>query len=242
MGLSAGHHAPAAELKLLFDVYGHFYSVELDGGVTVECRSVLELAARGRAVQDSARLATQRPDAIFIMMNPGSSRPLSGVIERIPSQNVGGLQTVLVPTRPDTTQYQVMRLMQQRGWQHVRVLNLSDLRCARSPDFFRQFTHLETRHGYEAHSLFSTERTLEFRERIGRFRNLPLVLAWGLSPKLDPLIRRCLAMLPTRCPLLGLQAAGLDNKYRHPLPSLHKDQRVWVELMTRQLDSVLGPV
>jgi len=64
-------------------------------------------------------LSLLRPDAVFIMMNPGSSKPLVEVNNHFPATSLNKLAISLVPTKPDTTQYQVMRLMHYRWWQHV---------------------------------------------------------------------------------------------------------------------------
>ena len=63
---------PSKDLKKLFQVRGHFYDV-LVGGERVPCRSVLEIVR-----VTPARMSPQAvPDAIVVMMNPGSSKPLS---------------------------------------------------------------------------------------------------------------------------------------------------------------------
>ena len=130
---------PAKDLKQQFQIFGHFYSVELVSGELVECRSVLEIATHDCFASDYNELCTHRPDAVFIMMNPGSSKPLVDVSQQIAADAIDRLHVSLVPTRPDTTQYQVMRLMHFLQWRHVRVLNLSDLRCSKSPEFIQQF-------------------------------------------------------------------------------------------------------
>src|SRR5436309_3436598 len=120
---------PAQELKNKFDVFGHFYSVQVAPKKVVECRSVLEIVQSEHAPQTMAALSIRKPDAIFIMMNPGSSRPLTEVDNHIHAKAIHDLSISMVPTKPDTTQYQVMRVMYFCEWRHVRVLNLSDFRC-----------------------------------------------------------------------------------------------------------------
>ena len=66
----------AEELKSRYDVLGHFYSVEFSRNKVVECRSVLEIVDQAHAPDKMSVLSKQKPDAIFIMMNPGSSKPL----------------------------------------------------------------------------------------------------------------------------------------------------------------------
>lgn len=227
---------PAKELKEDFGIYGHFYSVEIAPDEIVHCRSVLEICHHDETPADLSRLSARRPDAVFIMMNPGSSKPLVPVNNETHARAIGELETSLVPTRPDTTQYQVMRLMRFRGWRHVRVLNLSDLRCTKSPEFIKLFQRLEAERAFEAHSLFAAERADELAFKLRGCGRIPLVFAWGISDKLTPLIERCLSRVSRRSNVYGLLADGTENKYRHPLPSLQKDQREWVEQMVQQFE------
>ena len=225
---------PANELKQNYGVFGHFYSVKLSSEEVVECRSVLEIASKPHAPKEHSELSVLRPDAVFIMMNPGSSRPLVEINNRIRARAIPKLRVSLVPTKPDTTQYQVMRLMHFLGWRHVRVLNLSDLRSPKSAEFIKQFQRLEDESNFDSHSVFSDARTEELSLKLPTIRMMPLVLAWGLSDKLDPLIERCLPSIPSKQMVYGLLQDGTANKYRHPLPSLQKDKRRWVEMMIRQ--------
>lgn len=227
---------PADELKQTYGVFGHFYSVELPTGEVIECRSVLEIASKARTPRDNSELSALSPDAVFVMMNPGSSKPLVEVNNRIRARAIHRLAISLVPTKPDTTQYQVMRLMRVRQWRHVRVLNLSDLRSAKSAEFIKLFLRLERDSGFDSHSIFSEARADELSLKLPKSRKTPLVLAWGLSEKLNPLIERCLARLHRNSNILGLLNEGTTNKYRHPLPSLQRDQRKWLEQMIGLFD------
>ncbi|MAX38812.1 MAG: DUF1643 domain-containing protein [Gimesia sp.] len=226
----------ANELKKKYGVFGHFYSVELTSTEVVECRSVLEIANKAHAPKEHSELSVLRPDAIFIMMNPGSSRPLVEVNNQIRAKAIHKLEVSLVPTMPDTTQYQVMRLMHFRQWRHVRVLNLSDIRISKSPEFIKQFHRLEGESQFASHSVFSDARTDELSLKLPLGNKTPLVLAWGLSDKLNPLIDRCMSRLPRKSNLMGLLEPDTTNKYRHPLPSLQKDKLIWLDKIVRQFD------
>jgi hypothetical protein len=210
---------PAAALKESFAVSGHFYRVRVRSRERIACRSVLEIARHGHRMR--------APDAVFVMMNPGSSAPLGGEESEIHARDIASLSVSLVPAKADTTQYQLMRVMLQRGWDHVRVLNISDLREADSSAFAKRFTDLESRTRYAAHSLFAPERRAELQEELRRTRGAPLVCAWGVSPALDPLIARCLHALQGEA-RIGLAKPGTVDKYFHPLPSLQSGQRQWV--------------
>ena len=227
---------PAEELKPNYDVFGHFYSVEIASGEIVECRSVLEIANKSRTPKDSAALSKRKPDAVFIMMNPGSSKPLAPVSNHILADEIGELSISLVRTKPDTTQYQVMRIMHDRQWHHVRVLNLSDLRCSKSGDFIKLYGRLEDESGFDSHSIFSEERKSELATKLPQSRTMPLVLAWGLSEKLDPLIERCLSKIASNRTIKGVLEVGTTNKYRHPLPSLQKQKVEWLDSMIRHFE------
>jgi hypothetical protein len=223
---------PAGQLKDKFAVFGHFYSVQVAPRKWIECRSVLEIMEAEHA--PAKALSDQKPDAIFIMMNPGSSRPLTDVNNRIRAEAIRQLQMSLVPTKPDTTQYQVMRLMHYCRWRHVRVLNLSDIRCAKSGEFFEQFTSLEDEHSFDAHSVFSQRRGDELASKLTRHTDTPVVLAWGLSSALDPLIERCLSRLPEKTKTIGLMKEDMPGRYLHPLPSLQRQKVAWLDQMVEQ--------
>ena len=227
---------PAKELKQSYGVFGHFYSVELASKEVVECRSVLEIASHDHVPTDHSELSALRPDAVFIMMNPGSSRPLVEVNNRIRARAIHKLPISLVPTKPDKTQYQVMRLMHFQGWRHVRVLNLSDLRSPKSAEFIKLFQRLEDESNFDSHCIFSDARQHELSAKLPKSKKTPLVLAWGLSDKLDPLIDRCLSSIPRKSNLMGLLEPDTTNKYRHPLPSLQRDKQAWLDKVVRQFD------
>ena len=227
---------PAKQLKQKYGVFGHFYSVELASKEVAECRSVLEIISHDQTPADHSELSELRPDAVFIMMNPGSSKPLVEVNNRIRARAIHKLPISLVPTKPDTTQYQVMRVMHIRDWQHVRVLNLSDLRSPKSAEFIKTFQRLERDDEFDGHSIFSDDREEELLLKLPRSRKVPLVLAWGVSDKLTPLVERCMSRLPKKRTVIGLLVPGSTNKYRHPLPSLQKDKQRWIEQIIEQFD------
>jgi hypothetical protein len=223
---------PAESLKSQFNVFGHFYSVRVAPRTVIECRSVLELIEKSRTPAELSEVTRRTPDAVIIMMNPGSSEPLVEVGNQLRSHEIHQLAVSLVPTKPDTTQYQVMRVMRCCGWRHVRVLNLSDLRCAQSATFFKQFKQLEQDHSFDAHSLFADRRARELAAKLPE--GIPVIRAWGVSPSLEPLIERCLAKIKHVRQVGGLLKEGTENKYLHPLPSLQSQKIEWTNRMVEQ--------
>lgn len=223
---------PAEGLKQKFSVFGHFYSVEVDQRKSVDCRSVLEILETAHSPQNTSAISGNQPDALFIMMNPGSSRPLVEVNNQIQARSIHDLAISLVPAKPDTTQYQVMRVMHFCKWHHVRILNLSDLRSPKSKDFYKQFISLEQDHNFYAHSIFADQRAAELTLKLPG--GIPVIRAWGVSPNLEPLIDRCIARLPRTMTVSGLMKEGTKNKFFHPLPSLQSQQLEWVNLIVKQ--------
>ena len=225
---------PAAELKNLYSVMGHFYDISLNNKVRLKCRSSLEILSREIAGNFSG-VSRGLPDAVFIMMNPGSSR----TVETSPSsiRDVGAISDckTFVQTRPDTTQYQVMRVMTRLGWQHVRVLNLSDLREPKSSVFATTFRSIELNYGYTAHSLFSPIRTQELTVELRRKVDAPLICAWGVSPKLNSLICVAAPVLRDAGICRGLLKVGTSDRYFHPLPTLQTDKVAWVDELCKGL-------
>jgi hypothetical protein len=228
---------PAEKLKKKFGVFGHFYSIQLAPGEQLDCRSVLEIVTTKDKPADTNLLLKSAVDAIFIMMNPGSSIPLEEVNNRFSDKQVANMGASLVRTRPDTTQYQVMRVMHYCNWSHVRVLNLSDLRNPKGGEFAVQFRDIEQRTGFKAHSLFSDERTDELHSNLKRKSSSPIICAWGVSPDLDPLVERCLDKLTNIPGRMGLLKPGTKNRYFHPLPTLQKAKIQWVDNMVCRINS-----
>ncbi|MCP3942554.1 MAG: DUF1643 domain-containing protein [Desulfobacteraceae bacterium] len=228
---------PAGTLKKKFGVFGHFYSIDLVSGEQIDCRSVLEIVTKKDKPSDVNLLLARPADAVFIMMNPGSSLPLEEVNNNICEKQMGHLCRTLVLTKPDTTQYQVMRVMHYCGWSHVRVLNLSDLRNPKSGEFVARYRDIEDRTGFTAHSMFSDGRNSELVSNMNRKSQSPIVCAWGVNPDLDPLIERCLSKVARGANHIGLLKQSTKNKYFHPLPTLQKAKMEWVNNMVSLINS-----
>ena len=226
---------PASELKNKFDVFGHFYSIKVKSEFEIDCRSVLEIVNKENAIENINSLSSIRPDAVFIMMNPGSSRPLNEKIKIMTYENTAQIEVSLIPTKPDTTQYQLMRVMHYCRINHVRVLNLSDMRDPKSGKFVVRYREIENKTGFIEHSIFSNIRENELQNKLKRKNAAPIVCAWGVSPDLDPLIERCINKLPDTTERQGIFKKGTKNKYFHPLPTLQKDKEEWVNNMIQQL-------
>ncbi|MBF0284577.1 MAG: hypothetical protein HQL51_08975, partial [Magnetococcales bacterium] len=229
----------AAALLKQFAVLGRYYRMEL-GGRTHGCRSTLELIDRTVAPPEPDGVADHPPDLLVVMMNPGSSRPLAGeegVALRAPGEipTRGGL----TPARPDTTQYQIMKVMVAKGFRHARVFNLSDLREPKSPRFLALVEELSRVPGGRVHSLFCPERREERRILMGEVP-VPVIVGWGRHPALIPLARQCLEGLTGRT-LVGTPVSGSAELFAHPSPMLQRMKDQWIDAILARMEAVGAP-
>lgn len=221
---------PAEKLKSRFQVTGHFYFLRIPESDSVKCRDILEIRSTGL---DQDELA----DAVFVMMNPGSSRPVNDNDQIYIHDAASSPAPDLVPTVPDTTQYQLMRVMHYMDWNAVRVINLSDLINSKSRCFVKMFNNLEAKFGISLHSIFSEERSNQLRSFLRRKQGAPIVCAWGVSDALSLLTSRAVAALAPDSDVIGLSKNGHRTKYFHPLPTTQTRKEEWVTDMMSLLKS-----
>ena len=230
----------AAELKKTFRCYGHFYHLHVKSAEPQPCRSVLEITSLPReavgAGTDSNDLfstsgaARNLPDAVVIMMNPGSSRPIEdGDTDSLLTLPLpAGFQKPLVLTQPDNTQYQIMRIMVSKGWTHVRVLNISDLRDPKSPSFIARTQKLASLPGGDRHSLFSEARSVERADMLLRKPGAPFIIGWGQDAGLIPLAKQCLNRIAGE-KIITVPAGNDPVLTAHPSPMLQKKKEEWLD-------------
>lgn len=225
----------ASKLKTYFAVFGHFYTLNIANN-SYPCRSILELIAHTKIPSDPNQIQHLKPDLLVIMMNPGSSQPLNHDYQ---PQTITQIATLLescelVPTRPDNTQYQIMRIMVALGYQHARVLNLSDLREPKSPIFVNKINQLSLQKGGGDHSLFCPSRTDQRERLMGKVGRVPVLVGWGRNLGLMGLAKQCLKTLH------GWQKVGVsvDKEnilYAHPSPMLQRMKEQWLDQVLNQL-------
>jgi hypothetical protein len=227
----------AAELKNRFTCYGHFYELVLMNGAAAPCRSVLEIVDATIPQDNPSAISEMEPDVVVVMMNPGSSRPKVGghVDERIEYPADGGtLRKGLVLTQPDNTQYQVMRIAAAKGWGHIRVLNLSDLRDPKSGNFLQKVDALGGIMGGHVHSIFCEERGRELAHALKRKTPTPVMLGWGQDMGLLPLAGQCLGRIQAE-PTCSVPSGVHPLLNAHPSPMLQKKKLQWLEAMLAAL-------
>jgi hypothetical protein len=216
----------ADELKNKFSVFGHFYDLEI-GERVFKCRSVLEII-----LKSADDLSNSKPCAVVVMMNPGSSKPLNSdyIPQKFSPDEIMSTswKKEIIPTKPDIAQYQLMRMMLLNDWNHIRVLNLSDLRNGNSGKFSVEYKDAEMLDPSNPHSLTHKGRLTEARSYCA---DTALVIgAWGST---EVLRESALSFLRDISDVCGLP---LERPwYRYPSPYM-KDQKVdWLECMFEKL-------
>lgn len=224
----------ARELKNLFTVYGSYYDIELKNGDKASCRNILEIYRKDNfdPAEDFKKPFFSKPDALFIMMNPGSSEPReNGYKEplfKLKNLEKDILENRMVFAKPDVTQYQVMRVMFEMDWKHVRVLNLSDIRESKSAGFFKKVKNFSKSYG-DVHTIFSHSRKSE-REKALKLKNSdsPVILGWGRDRNLKEQAWNVLSYLKG-FNIKGIRSDSDQNLYLHPSPNIQTAKELWLQ-------------
>ena len=215
-----------------FIYYGHFYQLTIEGTAYC-CRSTLEIVSlrnqdlASEAAQNSGVLLDHdhQPDAVFVMLNPGGSRPCDG---QEPSNAIRPCQigeharSNLVPTRPDDTQKAVEKVMTCKRFDHVRVLNLFDIREPDSAELVSTIrtslncNRLPRQPEIKPYSIFSSERQCEFRNRLNSSNRI-VIAAWGVE-EARPFFRQCYQMLEDNDQNFRIHGwQPEDRRFYHPV-------------------------
>lgn len=154
-------------------------------------------------------------DAIVIMMNPGSRKPINSetFVDKI---NTGEL----VDCIPDDTQYQIAELMEKSNWKKVLVINLLDLCEIDSNVIYKLFCGQ-----IPDCSIFNEARIEKLNsifEQLKGSRNI--IIGWGVSSDLNQIKSKALDFIKS----INLTPIGWKNKFDdfyHPWPRENEEFR-----------------
>lgn len=227
----------ADDLKELFRCMGNFYSLSLNGQ-SFPCRSSLEILAINEDF--GKQMIENSPDALVVMMNPGSSRPINHDYEE-KSYHVDNLERLInyrefVPTRPDNSQYQIMRLMVGQGWKHVRILNLSDLRSGNSGQFKKMFISAAESDASHPHSIFHSDRRQELFG-LTYMEEPAVIFAWGKTTFLSEFATEAISIFHIYPRLCGIKVKGDSVSYYHANQRTPDRLRGWLSKIEMQLNT-----
>lgn len=171
---------------------------------------------------------TTKPlDLMVIMMNPGTSRP-EGIKKY--HKISGDLFDKTVPTIPDNTQDQIMRIMIKCNFEYARILNLSDLCDSKSSSFYKKLNELNT--AKINHSIFQAKREDDFNALFKS--NVKLIVAWGVHKALKDLAISALSEIGDN--KIGLRKENIDWAFYHPLPRINQKQLDWINEIENQIN------
>ena len=199
------------ELLQEFEVEASFYNVVVNDQI-FECRSRARIKRKG--------VNKEEYDAILVLCNPGSCK---GVISP-PILDPRKDEIPFVPAKSDPTQEQVMRLMVMRQWDHVNIINISDL-CAGNIDNFKIMLKKAKEELFTYHSIFSTERKSELLGLL-ELNNGPIIAGWGKKTFIKEYIEQVLLMAPFN-DIIGWK--HLDHPYYyHPNLQIPNKNKKWL--------------
>jgi hypothetical protein len=204
-----------------YEINGHFYTQKI-AGHQENLRSILEIK-RTKTLKNT-------PDFVVIMMNPGSSTPIDeNTIQKNWKPND---KKEMSKAKPDKTQFQLMRLMDEHCFDYFSIINLSDLRTPKSPIFYEK---LKKYKNDISHSIFDNSRSDELKSIIGNTKS-PILAAWGLH--LDLLLLGNLAneQIEDR-KIIGIKHSTL-NLFKHPLPPRYDWQVEWIKQISQQIENL----
>lgn len=222
----------ADSLKNDFEVKGEFYRLTRQDKEAIVCRRRVEISLKNATGRNA------QPDAVAVLMNPGSIRFADPTEESSLPQIENAAQLSLRDThlktlKPDNTQYQLMRLMRQMGWKRLRLINLSDLCDANSDSFARLYRELNDNSDIDAipHSLLHSSREKELKRLLKADQ---LILAWGSNPVQQADAEAFLELVKRRKPV-GL---ALEHPWYRFASPYRKDQKIsWLQEMISLLQA-----
>ncbi|WP_223702162.1 hypothetical protein [Sutcliffiella deserti] len=202
-----------------FEVKASFYKMEVEKEYYT-CRNQARLLRKGFALNSSI-------DAVFLLVNPGACSASDQSYD-IP---------VLVPTKEtipfvdaksDQTQWQLMRLMKLKQWNHTAIINLSDICSGNINVFLKTFKLLQSKKKYE-HSILFCRRKKELEALLNQ-NNGPVIAGWGTNSSIRKIAEEAL-----KHPLLQ-NITGINYRqppyFLHPRPALMENRRIWLKKMS----------
>jgi len=224
-----------ADLDNEFSFFGNFYT---DGAYNY--RNVLVIIKNEEKNKETFNFKDLKYDALFVMMNPGGSKPKDKKYKKDDlfvgfDGQVDGL-TKMIRTNPDLTQYQLARIALQKDWNSVCVLNLSDYANGKSDDFIK---YLNENLLDDTNSIFNDKRNTELGailthlKTINETGNNVIFAAWG--SKTHSKFTALVDMVNAKLNSLNFKVIGLRNNkhpdkllFKHPLPRTKGEPEKWL--------------
>jgi hypothetical protein len=115
--------------------------------------------------------------------------------------------------------------MENKKWNHIRILNLSDLRSGNSNEFIKMINKVTN----FSHSIFSEGRRDELNSLMKIDKNTNVIATWGINNQLIDLARLCKQRI-NKCELKGISKDVHNELYYYIKPMTYSKQE---EMLTR---------
>ena len=203
-------------IKDAFNCFGHFYDIYQANQKISECRSVLEIIRKNSSLSEKD-ISRCKPDAIAVMMNPGNSSPMDSIPERIDIEklNINFQLKKLGLAIPDGTQIRLMKIMNIKKWNHIRVINLTDIREKNNGFLEKLINDFKLKTKSDMHSIFSDTRSTELKNALTD-EDVPIIKAWGTNDCIEDFAHKCLSSIELRNSF-GVPSSQFEYLYQHPL-------------------------
>ncbi|KPL57700.1 hypothetical protein [Rossellomorea vietnamensis] len=212
-----------------FTTYAAFYDVRINHQITWRFRRLLQIVHTDTDTFNGESHLPEKVEATFILMNPGSADPISKDAQVVNATSLHTEVPYLELSHPDKAQFQIMRLMQLKGWKKIQVINLSDIKTANSVEFYSKFKEFEKKYS-DVHSIFSEQRTNELISILDLSSSGPIIVAWGTNSNLISLASKAICQLPND-KVIGIS----NNLYYHASPQKHEDKIKWLAIIQEEL-------
>lgn len=86
-----------------------------------------------------------------------------------------------------------MRIMEFKKWNFVKLINLSDIREAKSNNFYNKLKQLQQSDIDYIHSMFSIKRIGELNKIFTSSKEIKVIVAWEVNSKLRFIINKAIS-------------------------------------------------
>ncbi|MGE6487427.1 hypothetical protein [Paenisporosarcina sp. NPDC076898] len=211
-----------AVLKEKYIVWGQFFQLTIAN----DC-AWMRPEARIERRQNTSTINSkkQRTDAVIVMLNPGSCKPI-----------IGSQFGEWTEAMPDKTQFQLMRLMEHMSWNEIKIVNLSDVCEGNSNEFSGLLK--KCKDAGVVHSRFANDSVSEWSKVISSADRL--LYGWGEKPEAKKMANAYgLLDLDTMLTTYGKKPIAVWHPVKgypkHPYPWIPERCEAWLEDMVEIL-------